>query len=511
MVAVPVAVGAVRIAWSLHRPFTSGGDVAFIELSVRQAFHGGVALGPYSRFNWHHPGPAVFYLLAPLYALTGDNSRSLFLSAWLLNGGCALGAVLIVRRSAGETVARLAAIVVGIFFGAVTFTALIDPWNPSLLAMPLLLLLVATAAAATGSLGSLVLAFVVASYLVQTHVSTVPIAVVALAAGTVAYAISPTSVPAGRRPSTSRRARLALAAGAGLLVAMWAAPVVQELTSAHGNLSAIVHFFRHPGGTTPHSHSLPDAFAAVADTTTVVPLGNPADILGHRARLLTAALIGVAALGVALAGWRRRRFLAWLGALSAAAIVVTVIATTRVIGPLYPYLLSYSTTLALPALIGAAALCWFAARGRLPRALPGAVRYVPAANAVAIVAMVVAGALVTRTVVQAPTASFDDSPDARAVAARIEKYAGHDRSRVFGIVFHQHDFWEGPLVLALAKDGYRFRVTPSVDLYGGDTSRPVTGPTFELQSASAARAGSRLAGTHLATVGHLDVWARPAP
>src|SRR3954471_14013208 len=168
IVAVPIVVGAVRLAATLHRPFTAGGDVAFIELTIRDALHGRVSLGPYSRFGWHHLGPAVFYLYAPLYALSGHSSRALFLDSWLLNSGCALGIVLLVRRGAGEAAARLAAAVFCLYVGAVTFGTLINPWNPSLLAMPLVLMLTAVALAATGSLWALVVAAVAGSYLVQT-------------------------------------------------------------------------------------------------------------------------------------------------------------------------------------------------------------------------------------------------------------------------------------------------------------------------------------------------------
>src|SRR5262249_36300232 len=69
-----VVFGAVVLASQLGRPYTSSGDTAFIELGVRQAIRHGNAIGVYSRYGWHHPGPALFYLLAPLYALSGESS-----------------------------------------------------------------------------------------------------------------------------------------------------------------------------------------------------------------------------------------------------------------------------------------------------------------------------------------------------------------------------------------------------------------------------------------------------
>lgn len=516
-IAVPVVVGAIRIALSLHRPFTSGGDIAFIELAVRQVFHGGVALGPYSRFKWHHPGPSVFYLFAPLYWLSGDSSRSLFLNAWLLSGLCACGAVAIVRSRAGETTARFAAAIVGLYIGVDTFHALINPWNPSLLGMPTLLLLVASAAAATGSTVSLVVAFVTASYLVQTHIGTLPVAAFALLAATGAYVWRLRSADRARveggepreqveRPALDRAAIRTLVVGAGLMIAMWGAPIVQQVTHANGNMTEIVRFFRDPGPVTPRAHSPSDALAAVSDYATIVPLGKPTDLVGHRSRLLAAGAIGIAGIAVGLIGRRRWRFGAWLGILSAGSLLVAVAATTRIVGPFYRYLLFYVQTLGLPAMIGGAAMIWFAFR-RLIRGVPrNAARWTVVAHVCGAAAMALVSVLVTQTVVHSPTASFVDSPDARAIAARIETLVGHDRSRVFQIVLAEHGFWDGPVLLTLAKDGYHYRVTPELDLYGGNTSRPVTGPTFTLQSVASARAGSRLPGVHVATVGHLDLW-----
>ena len=147
VVLIVFALGAYREIQTFSAPFTSGGDVALSELSILKIFHGGVALGPYSRFGWHHPGPAMFYLFAPIYWITGDNSRSLFLSSWLLNGACAIGVVLIVRRMAGELVSAVSAAVVLVFIDVNGFYSWINPWNPYLLAMPLLLLITAAAGA----------------------------------------------------------------------------------------------------------------------------------------------------------------------------------------------------------------------------------------------------------------------------------------------------------------------------------------------------------------------------
>ncbi len=41
-------------------------DIAMIELYTRHAMEGNQFVGMYSRFGWNHPGPAYFYMLAPV-------------------------------------------------------------------------------------------------------------------------------------------------------------------------------------------------------------------------------------------------------------------------------------------------------------------------------------------------------------------------------------------------------------------------------------------------------------
>src|SRR5947207_6651971 len=125
-VGLVVVVGVVKLGRSFGQQLTSVGDVAFIELGVRQAVHGRASLGVYSRFGWHHPGPALLYVLAPWYWLSRDNSRSLFLGAWLINVASALGSVWVVRVRAGETAARVMAGVVLAFLIMAGFGQVID-------------------------------------------------------------------------------------------------------------------------------------------------------------------------------------------------------------------------------------------------------------------------------------------------------------------------------------------------------------------------------------------------
>jgi hypothetical protein len=59
------------------------GDQALIAIASRRAADFVQLLGPYSRTGFHHPGPAVFYLLAPFVELARSvRFRSLYWVLW---------------------------------------------------------------------------------------------------------------------------------------------------------------------------------------------------------------------------------------------------------------------------------------------------------------------------------------------------------------------------------------------------------------------------------------------
>ncbi|MDQ6838850.1 MAG: hypothetical protein M3137_11095 [Actinomycetota bacterium] len=505
VIGVPLVIGAVRLIEAWHRPFTGGGDVAFIELAIRHAMSHAAALGPYSRFGWYHPGAFVFYLFAPLYAVSGDSSRALFVDAWLLNAGCALAVVAVVRRFAGEAVALAGAVVVALFVGTTGFAELINPWNPSLLALPVLLTLVAAAAAATGSTGALVVAALAGSLAVQTHLSTVPVVAVALVASALAWVFARRpAVPAAGGPGTTGRwaarwwgarwrdggwrdgGRPLVIVGLLALVGVWIGPLVQEVLRPNGNLTQIARFYLHPPpvvGVT--HHGLSETLGAATAFPTTVPFASPTNLNGHRGRILVAVGYGVAGLAVAVVGRRRSRFAAGLGLATSVGLLAALVAASRVIGPLYYYLFLWSRMLAVPMLLGVMVLV-------APRV--AATRWAVAPR----VALVVAGALsavvVSRVIVAGKVISYGDSPDARAVAAAIEHAVGPRSSAPFRLTVVTEQFADGPVLLTLVKDGYHFAMTSPMDLYAGNVVHADNGPVFSLQPSTDT---APPAGTHL--------------
>jgi hypothetical protein len=79
-----VALSSASIAIARRSgPTFAVSDEALIELSTFNALEGHQRLGPYSRYAWHHPGPLLFYALAPFYKASGLRSQGLAAGARL--------------------------------------------------------------------------------------------------------------------------------------------------------------------------------------------------------------------------------------------------------------------------------------------------------------------------------------------------------------------------------------------------------------------------------------------
>jgi len=225
-------------------PTRLDGDLALLELGVRDALRLDQPLGLYSRFGWSHPGPALLVTLAPLYRIADGTSGALFLGAILINLGAAILAVRLVAQSQPDAVRLLFAGAIFSLQMAMGGTRLASPWPPFQVVLPMLLFLVLAAQLAEGRLPRLLPCLVAASFLVQTHLGTLPIValVLATAAGSAWRSVprrDPQRAPLGRRH---------LVLGVAVLVALWLPPIVAETRAwlehaEPGNLAKIAGTF----------------------------------------------------------------------------------------------------------------------------------------------------------------------------------------------------------------------------------------------------------------------------
>ncbi len=346
--AAPFAWMALRILVQRRDPILSG-DPALLDLAARSAagFHRQV--GPYSRFGYNHPGPALFYAAAPVYWATGRAAWALSLTVELVNGLAAAAIVLLLGLRSGSRAALLAAGVVLLYSWRVDVGLLQVPWNPLVILLPLALVLVAVAL--VDGAGVVLAAVIVGgTFVVQTHLGTTPV-VVAVAALAAVFAL------AGRRVARGA----ALVGGAALValaVLWWLPPLWQQATDHPGNLGLIVRFFRQPNPGAPSlGASLADTGRELAVLVRGIPYlgsltpGRP----GHAWSFVALAVGALSALAIVVGRLPTVacREAVRLGAVSLAAVVVSVWAVHSIRGEVYWYLVAWISAIAVPA-----ALAW---------------------------------------------------------------------------------------------------------------------------------------------------------
>ncbi len=528
---VPLLVGLVRVLVSLHQPFVHSGDVAIIESAIRDSLGGHQLLGPYSHFRWFHPGPTYFYLVAPLYWALHQNARALFLGAFLINATCAIAIVAVIRARAGEWAARWGTLVVGalLFFTEASGISLYSPWNPALLALPILLVMVLVAASATGSTISLLWAVVMGSFVVQTELGTAPTALAVLVVGAVLWGWVAWRRRGGEPRVGRTRHRVGIAGAGVLVVLMWVPPLVQQTTQSPGNVRQIVTFFEHPpsaqqaGGT----HTRGQALRGVAEYATTLPLKSdafpccePNQFTGPRSNY-TVRYIGfgagvLLAIGVAAIGWRRRdRFATALGAVSVVAAASAVVAALQVVGPLFEHLVWWTTAVFVPGWIGAGllALGWLQTRERGRLSTPSFRATVPILLAVACAVPCLALAW---SFLRDPPIAYADDPGRGAAAQLAERpvRAMHVHDLRVRIADPTQSALAASVVIELQKAGVAVHIEPpGSDAYGSQEQLRGADQALLVISGphDSAPASSTAGANHLGTVEGMELWLRPLP
>lgn len=337
------AVAVVRLLGPQASASSPLGDQALLALGAGRALQLEQLVGPYSRFGWHHPGPALFYVLALPIWLFGSGV-GLSLGTILINGGASVATVAYLWRKVGALAAMWSAAALGLLSLGLGFFVILYPWNPDVLVFPLILFSVLWAQAMRGDRTALLWAAVVGSFVVQSHISTAPFCVIMLAAAVVGAVLSATR-RRGATPALTNRPWLV--AGTALLVAS-VVPIVVELVQDQPNNVTLLwgYFVAHPGA---HSQ-LRLALLQAADALTVIPFGGATTGAGLYVDHGTVKMLGAGAVMamIALAGFvvaRRRgqRSAQLILATAVAGAIIGIAATTRVTGGVLSYLVAWQS------------------------------------------------------------------------------------------------------------------------------------------------------------------------
>lgn len=497
--ALPFLILALRVIAN-HRDPVYSGDAALLELSVRSAAHGHQFLGPYSRFGFFHPGPAMFYLLAPFEWLTGYSSWALPLGIEIGNAVVAALLVVVVQAAYHKT-PRLrgaigsgaagfaAALVTLLFILAIDIGLLQILWNPLQIVLPAALLFVCIGLV-DGFGWPAALGLAAATYITQTDLSTVPVTVAAVLCGAV-FALW--SVVVKRRSDRERSATresshrgtrwstlgpVALTAAALLL---WIPPLVEEIRDRPGNMSRLVSFFGHNHGLTHPGWSASVSY--VGRELAVFPARIPwsgsltPQTVGEHRYAAAFAIFLLAALLLAILGWRGGNGAHLrLAVISGVGALVAVYSVRSVDGQVYWYLTAWMSALVVPLLLG-----WVLLLAELLPRLGMAV-VVGGVAAVAILAV-----MASSTTAVEDNRAFPNEPRYRAATLTawrmLKPFLRADRN---GLVIVSGDSDLVPtlagLVLKMSRNGISVKVTfdlaPPFDL--GYRSPPGTKPEYLL-------------------------------
>ena len=282
--------------------------------------------------------------------------------------------MLVVRRFAGEwSRPHWTVGVLGVVLLALGANAMETFWNPYLEASAVLLMMVLTAAAISGSGLSVMGVAVVGSYVVQTDVGTVPIVGVMAVGAVIGYLVRLVMRPRGRHGRGARRRRWApvvfSALGVAVLAVAWLPPLAQQFRGHPGTCrpSTTSSPTRPPRRNTGPTHTFKAAWAVVANATTAVPWGN----VSATASMTTAAAgrqqmlgvwAGLAVVGLVWAGWRRHWFAFGLSLTTLVGLAVSVLAVERIVGSIGDYLAFWMELLPVPAVAALGVLAVTASR-----------------------------------------------------------------------------------------------------------------------------------------------------
>lgn len=357
-----LAAAASQIA--IGSDYHAVGDLADIELHTRDVGRHRVELGQYSRGDWSHPGPAQFYALALPYRLSGSTSIGNNLGALLINALSMVGILLLARRRGGVPLLLTAGVGCLLLVRSFGPDFLIEPWNPSMPVLPFGLFLFLVWDMMCGRAWAIPSAAVIGTFCVQTHIGYAPLVLPLAAIGLATFLWAAVRT---RDQSLARIDRRSLtwvfAITGGVLVLMWAPPVMEELRPGEGNLTRAIDYFLDGEG---EEHTLADGYANVAIQYGV----NPEWITGNlRLTAFTSepdvtagAPLPVMLLPVLLGTavwWRRRSADALrLVAVTTVAAGISVLAISRTLGPIYHYRLGWTRVVAMAALLSAVWALW---------------------------------------------------------------------------------------------------------------------------------------------------------
>lgn len=388
LVAVALVPLVAAVVTHLGRDWVPAQDLAVLDLRTRDVLSGHPPLvGPYSRYGWSHPGPLLFWLLAPFSLVTGG-------AAWgVLVGGVVLQMVMVIWigrlawTSGGLVLVAPVMVIVALTYASIGTSLVLEPWNPYLGVVAFMLYVLQSWRLAAGDTRRLVGWVLVASLLAQSHVGYLPLVAAAVAVVAGCWWID----RRGARPWQPGRRRMW--AAVGVTVVVWLPVAIDGVLVRSGNLGRLLDGVRTGNGGEPVAGWSTGVGLLTREFQPRPPWLGGADprdgltdaVSGASAWLLVVP-VGLLVIG-GLAAWAsgRRADRRWV-ALTACLTAAGVVALSRTTGFLVPYLFLWRLPLAMFVVVSSAwaVTGWW--RSQRPGTVPRAWRWTAAAVAGTVIA-----------------------------------------------------------------------------------------------------------------------------
>ncbi len=385
----------------LETPLHEGGDSASNSLFVREAKSGAVIHGHYSRWDFYHPGPVLFYVYALgesvfydwLHAVPTPYNGQIISSCLAVTVLFSLALAVFAQRLGAQRGGAAFFLPLALFFAAWHYgaaarlaPAFVATWPACPLILVFLCFVVAASSVAAGGGRELPLLAFTGGWLVHNYVAQ-PLFVVPMAA--LAYG----SLLVRHRSATWRQFPRAHLIAAGIL-AVFILPLLIDVT--HGNESNFSRILAHLRRHHEPLHKLArsfcyfvtfggyDQYDPVQDFFGRYTVGGMMAFIGRHARAYlgwTAALVGTPLLSALVRKRQGDGFLRWFGVMAATAFVLTLLWGMRQDGEMFyfnayfNYSIYFCAALGLAAALSMCLQAWIAAPGRavISAALVGSV------------------------------------------------------------------------------------------------------------------------------------------
>lgn len=363
---VPLIVSAVALLVGQRDRYQPAGDFATIELQIRDVFRHPVLIGLFSREEWHHPGPALYYVLVGPYRWFGSSGAAVDVGALLVNGAAVVAMAWLARRHGGTALMLCTLVGTSAVIHALGADFLRSPWNPSITVLPFGVMLLLCWCACCGDTWALPAAAGVASFLVQTHVGYVPLTLpfLVVSAATMVWS-------AWLDDGEQRAVVRSFSVTAAVVFVLWLPPIIDQIANSPGNLRRVIEYFTNPEN---KPHPLAQGWRIVTGEFALRPewLYGQASVgitMGEHPYALSAPApwLAVPFVGVAVFLARRGSAAArWLVVTLLVAIVAGIFSVTRTVGLLSAYRLQWTWVIAMLAMVVVVWTVWTQLTERWP-------------------------------------------------------------------------------------------------------------------------------------------------